>query len=339
MNSCAFRFLVGSEGRPHHPSRCFIVADPKVDDRKQWELQLEPPGEDTWSYEITDLKDWMLHGKPKRQIIFDRSDPRTPFRDLLREEVFREYLRKILNRMPEELQSRRKYVLMPSISDDDSRKRYKGAIEAVIPDVVVLPEPEMVAEYFRLIKQNLELEAGENNILLVIDIGAATANMTIIVSRRDGKILDVDEQGSQRDLRLRALRGDSDNHAGHWVDKRLLGRLGLDESLKNLREIEQAKVEASLTGKKVNISGSSQTIDKSHLEAVSIELWMELRPLFESLRDRLYDNQVSSDDARQKSETRRRERGVNSAVDAPLCQGSCPLLYFSSNSQVGGIGR
>jgi hypothetical protein len=26
-------------------------------------------------------------------------------------------------------------------------------------------------------------------------------------------------------------------------------------------------------------------------------------------------------------------------VAAPLCQGSCPLLYFSSISQVGGIGR
>jgi len=27
------------------------------------------------------------------------------------------------------------------------------------------------------------------------------------------------------------------------------------------------------------------------------------------------------------------------AVDHPLCQGCCPLLYFISNFQVGGIGR
>jgi integrase/recombinase XerD len=26
-------------------------------------------------------------------------------------------------------------------------------------------------------------------------------------------------------------------------------------------------------------------------------------------------------------------------LEVPLCQGSCPLLYFSSISQVGGIGR
>ncbi|MGJ8530046.1 AAA family ATPase [Maritalea sp.] len=316
MDKSAFRFLVRSGDQPHHSARCFIVADPKVDDRKQWDLQLDPPGEGGWSYEITDIKDWMLHGKPKRQIIFDRADPKTPFRDLVREEVFREYLRKILNMLPEEHQSRRKYVLMPSISDEDSRKRYKGALEAVIPGVVVLPEPEMVAEYFRLIKQNLELEAGQNNIILVVDIGAATANMTIIVSRRDGKILDVDSKGAQRDLRLRALRGDSDNHAGRWVDKRLLDQLGLDESQKKLREIEKAKVQVSLTGKKISISESSTAIEKSHLEAVSTELWMELRPLFESLRERLYDNQVSSEDARQKSEARLREREVSSADDA-----------------------
>ena len=32
------------------------------------------------------------------------------------------------------------------------------------------------------------------------------------------------------------------------------------------------------------------------------------------------------------------QQGMASA-DGPLCQGSCPLLYFSSISQVGGIGR
>ncbi|WP_181893074.1 AAA family ATPase [Falsiruegeria mediterranea] len=316
MNSCSFRFLVCSDNRPYRPSRCFVVADPKIDDRKQWELQLEPPDEDAWSYEISDIKDWMLHGKPKRQIIFDRSNPKTPFRDLVREEVFREYLRKILNRIPVEHQPRRKYALMPSIADENSRTRYKSAIEAVIPDVVVLPEPEMVAEYFRLVKQNLQLEAGENNILLVVDIGAATANMTIIVSRRDRKILDLDAKGAQRDLRLRALRGDSDDRAGRWVDTRLLEMLDLTESPTKLHEVEQAKVQASSTGEKAVVSQASKAIDRSVLKTISTELWMELRPLFERLCERLYENQVSSDDARQKSETRRREREVNTASDA-----------------------
>lgn len=316
MNSNTFDFLICSDDKPYFPARCFIVADPEIEDRKQWDLQLKPPNEDTWCYEITDIKDWMLHGKPKRQIIYDRSNPKTPFRDLLREEVFREYLRKILKRIPKERQSRRMYALIPSISDEDSRTRYKNAIEAVIPDVVVLPEPEMVAEYFRLVKQNLVLEAGQNNILLVVDIGAATANMTIIVSRRDSTIVEPDSKGAQRDLRLRALRGDSDDCAGRWVDKRLIEMLGLNESSTMLHEVEQAKVKASSTGEDAIVSEASITIDRSVLEAISTELWMELRPLFERLCERLYDNQVSSDAARQKSETRRRERGVDAASGA-----------------------
>ena len=179
----------------------------------------------------------MLHGKQKRQIIFDRSNPKTPFRDLEREEIFREYLRKILEKIPESYQSRRKFALMPSISDENSRTRYRNALEETLPNVTILPEPEMVAEYFRLVKRNLDVEIGQNNVLLVVDVGAATANMTIIVTRRDGKVLDVDAKGAQRDLRLRALRGDSDNHAGRWVDKRLLKCGHRRRGLAALREV------------------------------------------------------------------------------------------------------
>ena len=207
MAELAFRFLLWDENRPYQSSRCYIVADPAINDRRQWTLQLEPPEPSSWSYEINDIKDWMLHGKPKRQIIFDRSNPRTPFRDLERDEVFREYLRKILERLPPAFQSRRKYALMPSLADDESRARYRDALQAAIPDVTIFPEPEMVAEYFRLLKRDLELETGQNNVLLVVDVGASTANMTLIVSRRDQTILEVDTTGAQRDLRLRAAAG------------------------------------------------------------------------------------------------------------------------------------
>ncbi|OIQ78698.1 hypothetical protein GALL_395970 [mine drainage metagenome] len=30
---------------------------------------------------------------------------------------------------------------------------------------------------------------------------------------------------------------------------------------------------------------------------------------------------------------------IGGLFGTPLCQGSCPALYFSSNSQVGGIGQ
>jgi hypothetical protein len=173
-----------------------------------------------------------------------------------RDEVFREYLRKIFDKLPAEYRQRRKYALMPSIGDDRTRTRYKDAVEAALPDVTIIPEPEMVAEYFRLLKRTLKLESGANNVILVIDVGASTANMTVVVSRRDQTIVDVDTTGAQRDQRIRALRGDSVGYGGRWVDKQLAQRLGVsgpgtdeDREARDrfLRAIERAKISASQT--------------------------------------------------------------------------------------------
>ncbi|WP_167561759.1 AAA family ATPase [Bosea lupini] len=322
MAKTAFRFLLRENDQPFHSSRCYIVADPAIDDRHQWTLQLEPPEGETWVYQIDDIKDWMLHGVSKRQILHDKNNLSTRFRDLEREEVFREYLRKIVEKIPLHYQNRRKYALMPSLSDEDARGRYKEALEAAIPGVTVVPEPEMVGEYFRLLKQNLELEAGKNNVILVVDVGASTANMTIILSRRDRTIVDLDATGAQRDLRLRALRGDSAGHAGRWVDLRLAEILGLGGSDAALRAIETAKVKASLGEDAVYVETSSTatvtslSIDRATLASVSKELWGELRPLFAKLCERLYENQRSSKDARQKSNERLSELGVSSVSDA-----------------------
>ena len=127
--------------------------------RKLWSLELDPPKDAPWVHELDDLKGWMLHGpKAVRRIFFDVKNPRTPFRELERDEVFRAYLRKLLEKLPPEYQQRRKYALMPSIKDDKTRTRYKDALlEAAIPEVTVIPEPEMVAEYFRLLEGDAEL--------------------------------------------------------------------------------------------------------------------------------------------------------------------------------------
>ena len=321
MSETAFQFLLQHDGQPFYPSRCFIVADPNVNDRRLWTLQLDPPENAEWVYRVDDIKDWMLHGPPIRQIIFDRKNPRTPYRDLERDEVFRDYLRKVLAKLPAEYQGRRKYGLMPSIADEATRTRYKNAVEAAIPGITVVPEPEMVAEYFRLIKRTLELEHGKNNVLLVIDVGASTANMTFILSRRDSTILDIDTTGAQRDLRLRALRGDSVGHAGRWVDLRLAAILGTDSQDETLRAIEKAKVQTSSSGAATsfNVMGASEkrlVLKPETLASLSGELWNELRPLFDRLCERLYDNQTSSEGAKRKSEQRLRKLGVNGPEDA-----------------------
>jgi energy-coupling factor transporter ATP-binding protein EcfA2 len=322
MEGSAFRFLLQEGNQPYRSSRCYIEADPTLDNRKQWVLHLDRPKDAAWVYEIDDMKAWMLHGKPVLQILQDRSNRNTRFRDLDRDAIFREYLRQILERIPAAYRAQRKYALMPSIADDDSRTRYREAIEAVMPEVTVLPEPEMVAEYFRLLERSLELEPGRNNVILVVDTGASTVNMTLILTRRDRRVVDVDASGKQRDLRLRALRGDSADHAGHWVDIRLAGLLGADTNdAAMLRTIERAKIDVSLGRvKEAEVSSAAGTrlgkIDREMLVSVTKALWSGLGLLFESLCTRLYENQTSSEAAMRKSEDRLRSLGVDGPGDA-----------------------
>ncbi|MBB3979542.1 energy-coupling factor transporter ATP-binding protein EcfA2 [Rhizobium azooxidifex] len=337
MSDNAFKFLLQDDSQPFFPSRCYVVADPAVAERDQWSVELDEPVGERWVHRIDDIKDWMLHGeKDTRQMIFDRNDRFTPFRTLHRDEVFRAYLRKLLDRLPPEYESHRKHALMPSIAEEKTRNRYKDAVEAAIPGITLLPEPEMVAEYFRLVKGTLELEERRNNVILVVDVGASTANMTLIVSRRDQKIVSAGKKGTQRDLRLRALRGDSVGHAGRWVDIRLAGMLGMPETAEALREVESAKIRVSLSGKSTAFESGTTTkpssLTRKTLSSVSKELWFHLRPLFEKLCERLYENQTSSIDAKRLSADRMEELGVKAPqeayrlIDTVLLAGGTSLL-------------
>lgn len=330
MSETAFKFLLQMGQQPFRPSTCFIVGDPKVMDRKVWMLELDRPKDAEWVFQIDDIKDWMLHSsEPVRKMYYDTTNPLTPFRELDRDEVFREYLRKILDKLPAEYRQRRKYALMPSIGDDRTRTRYRDAVEAALPDVTIIPEPEMVAEYFRLLKRTLKLESGANNVILVIDVGASTADMTLVVSRRDQTIVDVDTTGAQRDQRVRALRGDSVPHAGRWVDKQLAQALGVPEPHTDkdresrdriLRAIESAKVSASQTGKDTSVEISPgdtpMIVTQETLQSVSKTLAQSLGPLFQRLCGRLYENNTKTEDAQKKSEARLREREVSGPDDA-----------------------
>jgi MoxR-like ATPase len=333
MSETAFKFLLQNGKHPYRPSTCFIVADPKVMDRKLWTLELDEPEGAEWVFRIDDIKDWMLHGsEPVRKMYFDITDHRTAFRELDREEVFRAYLRKILEKLPAEYRQRRKYALMPSIGDDKTRTRYKDAVEAALPDVTIIPEPEMVAEYFRLLKRTLKLESGANNVILVLDVGASTANMTAVISRRDQTIVELDATGAQRDQRIRALRGDSDFHAGRWVDNQLARSLGVPDPRPErgredheshdriLRAIEKAKVRASRTREDIAIDAPPgrppMVITQDRLRTVSQTLASSLEPLFQRLCGRLYDNQTNTPDAKRKSQPRLSERNVAGPEDA-----------------------
>lgn len=345
MSETGFKFLLQDGGQPYLPSCCFVVADPEIKDRHQWSVELDFPQDAPWVERIDDMKDWMLHGEKEiRQMIFDRTDRFTPFRTLDRNEVFRAYLRKLFEHLPVEYQSRRKHALMPSITEEKTRTRYKEAVEAAIPGITILPEPEMVAEYFRLVKGTLELEERRNNVILVVDVGASTANMTFILSRRDQTIVSTGKKGAQRDLRLRALRGDSAGHAGRWVDIRLAELLGMPETAEALREVEKAKIEVSVTGKSATFDNATTTkpssLTRKALSSVSKELWFHLRPLFERLCERLYENQTSSIEARRLSADRMEGLRITSPqeayrlIDTILLAGGTSLLPGFENAMI-----
>jgi energy-coupling factor transporter ATP-binding protein EcfA2 len=339
-----FEFLLSDDsGKPFRTSRCFVVADPRVRDAGAWSLELRQPPDATWVHVLDDVKTWMLHGDAaERLIFFDSRDPKTPFRRLQRDEVFREYLRKLLAELPDSHRNGRRLALMPAIADEKIRKRYKDALEAAIPGVTVVPEPEMVAEYFRLLQRTLELEKGQNNVLLVVDVGASTANMTVILSRRDETILDLDAKGTQRDLRVRALRGDSAKYGGRWVDTRLIESLGIPDELREregdhvFRQMESAKLRCSQSIEPVAVAlpsaGDEFIVTPEMLAAQSEALWQQLVPLFESLTERLFENQTATPDAKRRSEERFAERDVKSAkdahrlIDAILLAGGTSLL-------------
>jgi hypothetical protein len=52
MSESAFRFLLQNDTLPYRPSRCYIVADPEVDNRKLWSLELNPPKSAAWVHEL-----------------------------------------------------------------------------------------------------------------------------------------------------------------------------------------------------------------------------------------------------------------------------------------------
>ncbi|MFT8814026.1 AAA family ATPase [Acetobacter fabarum] len=319
---CGIRFLLQEDDRPFLSSRCFIVADPTSREHDQWDLLLSPPAEGGWVFEIDDVKSWMLQGGPERKMFYDRHDTGTPYRILNPNTVFRAYVARLFAQIPQEYRHLSRYALMPSISEPKSRRRYKEALEAAIPDVAVLPEPEMVAEYFRLVTRTLELESDVNNVVLIVDTGASTANMTIVLSRRDGQIVESGGKGAQRMQRLRTMRGDSVANAGRWVDEQLANLVGAsptDPAL--MRKIESAKISVSRgTVQQIEVAltegGAPGTIDRAKLGMVTVHLWHELRPAFERLFEQLYASQISTSDAREKSADRLKDKKVNGPRDA-----------------------
>jgi len=292
---------------------------------------------------VDDLKTWMLfEEKEKRFLSFTDSTGQPQYRGYNREEVLKRYLETVISSIPKEKQEGPFWLLMPSISDDARRVRYRETLEKAVPGASVLPEPEMIVEYFRLVRRDLTLEKGRTGIFLVVDAGAATCNFTFVFTRKDEKVVDSAE-GRQRAGRLRAVRGDAAPFSGRWVDKAIMRLLKsdaaqLDRSLEDelLAAVERTKVQVSETGSEAvirhTILPSDLVLSVTHLEHLSKDLWQQLAVVYEQVATRFLAQLRNTQYAQEQFGPLLHERNVRGVrdvqhlVDAVLLAGGTSLL-------------
>lgn len=170
----------------------------------------------------------MLFGDTEhRTLLFSSSTVKRDMRQFSRDEVLERYARAVVAALPVEHRQGPHWCLVPSIGDADRRRRYRNALERAIPGVMLLPEPEMLLEYFRLVRRELTLRDRHSSIFLVVDAGASTVNLTFVLTRRDRLVTEAKE-GVARKASLRAKRGNASRFAGAWVDEELAKIVGVD---------------------------------------------------------------------------------------------------------------
>jgi hypothetical protein len=119
------------------------------------------------------------------------------------------------------------WVLLPGFSDQEVHNLYRNAMREIVTEALraeevnFLFEPEMVMEYFRLIRRSLPEPAGGNPLYLVVDCGALTCNISLIVGTRSGE--STAKVGRWRGV-LQPISGAAKG-AGRWIDDQFAARI------------------------------------------------------------------------------------------------------------------
>jgi hypothetical protein len=312
------------DGRLFRPTRCWIK--PEKGGLDSWSLALSRPVGAEGSPLITDLKAWVLFGDREKRF-FQFTDPTEarPMRAYQRQEVLKRYVRAVVQSLPEKNQQGPFWLLMPSIADEERRKRYLEALEQAIPGAYILPEPEMVIEYFRLVRRELTLERDRTGIFLVIDVGASTCNFTFVLTTKSGKVVE-SKDGRQRTVRLRAARGDATKFGGRWVDLEIANLLNVDlqQFDRPIRDdviaaIERAKIAVAESGSDAVVEHAmlpyGPMLNTEHLQLLSQELWTQLRPTYLGVAAALLEQLQATEYAREQFGSLLQERGVSAPQD------------------------
>jgi hypothetical protein len=260
---------------------------------------------------VRDLKHWAIDPQRSERVL-DFSGEALKVRKLGYERALGIFLENIL--LHAGIDDRHQlWLLLPAISDDERRRAYrallKRSIEAALgkdAPVHFLFEPDMTLEFFRLIRGELELDADENNLFLIVDCGALTCNMTVAISTRGNEIT-TGKSGTSRRA-LQSVPGDSINRAGRYIDERLwreaCGALGLsyEEQSARVELAERAKIEVARSEKSFSLRSPGRAdpwvLTPEHLRELSAQLWDMYRPALQALLQRTYDQLHESDEHR-----------------------------------------
>ncbi|MBK7536854.1 MAG: AAA family ATPase [Myxococcales bacterium] len=285
------RFYGSAEGASFRPTQCWIQRTAEANS-DEWTLHLSQPDGDAML--VDDLKQWVLFDNDEYRHL--ESDDGT-FVRVHCDAVLERYLRTVRALAPNDSDPPL-WCLMPSLSTPKQRRRYRDVISRALPRARILQEPEMVLEYFRLVRRELFLTKSHSSIFLVVDAGASTCNLTFVISRKDKKIVN-SITGISRKSALSAKQGTASKYAGRWVDEEIARLAGFTQQLRDLpmsvrqsalRNIELAKIEVASNGTPINVRHPSLgafQLTTSLLEEVSRRLWDRILPVYRDIEDAL----------------------------------------------------
>ena len=255
----------------------------------------KPDGPGTY---VDNLKGWLLDGEPAFV------DVGAPPDELPQERAIGEFVRHLFIRARvRRLVGHQFWFMLPSERDATVRNQYKSklraAFEAVAPDGATahfIDEPDATAEYFRLVQGSLRLPKGRNSLVLIVDCGALTCNITLAFSTVAGTFGDLGKGTGRKRGALASLHSTTvRDRAGRHADAILLGEMqdALGSACSDLgssearRLAERLKIAAATSPDGSAAirapDGQAHVLDRSRLADLSAELWSQYQPLLDDV--------------------------------------------------------
>lgn len=299
------KLLTFPDGARIHQTRAWVVPGPDPN-LESIEVLVEPPSAGVPFLAISDLKAWFLSEKPPAHFLEYPSGKGTSYKKVTPTAVFQGYVRAVLARAGlDRAGPLSVHLLMPALSNEVHFRYLTPFVEAVadaLPDadVAVMSEPEMILEFFRLVRGMVRLRAGENSFFLVVDSGASTTNFTVVISTRAKQVTEATQR--RRLHNLRPVSFDAALLAGRAVDEYLLSEAapflaGAPARVREeaLVEMERAKVSVARGAieETVTLPSGTWSITQDSLRYGTMWLWGYLEQSYRTVAQTLLDQLVS----------------------------------------------